>query len=290
MRKAASPERPSALEKSDKQVAMRSFILSLPVKLRRPVIVGLTVVAAFAVSLITRFCVNAEQIAFDSTWITAVYGTMGTLYSVLLAFVVAGVWQSFSNAEGAIGSEASALTDLVFLLRRVSTEKTADVRESTKSYAADVVEKWNSVTLATRENRPVEEVNIAKTYALLDAILAAKPQDEREVDAYAQALTLTETWLDARRSRLRGAQGNTAGALWPLLTSGAFVLFILHGLFVTHTWVVWVLLLVCFSFVVGLSFYLIFSLDDPPTCRMSAGPEPFKWLLKNFERTDGLGI
>jgi len=24
--------------------------------------------------------------------------------------------------------------------------------------------------------------------------------------------------------------------------------------------------------------------------RMSAGPEPFEWLLQNFERTDGLGL
>jgi|SRR5215469_3315921 len=269
---------------------MRSFILSLPVKLRRPVIVGLTVVAAFAVSLTTRACLNAEQLVADSTWIGAVYGTLGTLYSVLLAFVVAGVWQSFSSAEAAISGEANALTDLVFLLCRISTEKTAGVRESTKSYAADVVEKWNSVAVATRENRPVEEINIASSYALLDAILAAKPQDQQELGIYAQALSLTEDWLDARRSRLRGAQGNTASALWSLLVAGAFVLFILHGLFVMHSWVVWGLLLSCFSFIVGLSFYLIFSLDDPPTCRMSAGPEPFKWLLQNFDRSDGLGI
>src|SRR5215471_10364174 len=100
---------------------MRSFILSLPMKLRRPVIVGLTVVAAFVVSLATRACLNAEQLALDSTWITSVYGTLGTLYSVLLAFVVAGVWQSFSSAEAAIGSEANALTDLVFIVRHISS-------------------------------------------------------------------------------------------------------------------------------------------------------------------------
>ena len=133
-------------------------------------------------------------------------------------------------------------------------------------------------------------VNIAASYALLKAILDVKPKDERELELYAQALNLTGVWLDARRNRLRGAQGNTASALWALLIAGAFVLFAFHGLFVTHTWVVWVVLLVCFSFIVGLSFYLIFSLDDPPTCRMSAGPEPFKWLLQNFGRTDGLGV
>jgi hypothetical protein len=269
---------------------MRSFILSLPVRLRRPVIVGLTVVAAFVVALVTRACLNAEQLALDSTWITSVYGTLGTLYSVLLAFVVAGVWQNFSSAEAAINSEANSLTDLVFIIRNISTEKLTRVSDSTKSYAAAVVKQWSSVALATGESRPVEEINMAASYALLKAILDVEPKDERELALYAQVLNLTGAWLDARRNRLRGAQGNTASALWALLIAGAFVLFAFHGMFVTHTWVVWAALLLGFSFIVGLSFFLIFSLDNPTSCRMSAGPEPFEWLLQNFERTDGLGI
>ena len=269
---------------------MRSFILSLPVALRRPVIVGLTVVAAFVVALATRACLNAEQLALDSTWVTTVYGTLGTLYSVLLAFVVAGVWQSFSSAEGAISIEANALTDLVFMIRNISTGEPAQVRESSRSYATAVVGQWNSVALAASENRSVEEINMAASHALLKAILDVKPNDERELELYSQALNLTGVWLDARRNRLRGAQGNTASELWALLIAGAFVLFAFHGMFVTHTWVVWGVLLVGFSFIVGLSFFLIFSLDNPSSCRMSAGPEPFEWLLQNFERADGLGI
>ena len=50
------------------------------------------------------------------------------------------------------------------------------------------------------------------------------------------------------------------------------------------------MLLFGFSFVLGLAFYLIFSLDSPFTGRLSAGPGPFLWLLKEFDRPDGLGI
>ena len=265
---------------------MRSFILSLPAKLQPVVIIGLTVVAAFVISLVIRAGLNAQQLALDSTWITTVYGTLGTLYSVLLAFVVAGVWQSFSNAEIAVNSEANALTDLVFLIRYISTAKTAHVRESTRSYVASVVERWDLLGLATRQKTPVEEVNLATSNALLNAILDLKPEGDREMALYAQALDLTAIWLDARRNRLRSAKGNTAAALWGLLIAGAFVLFAFHGLFVTHAWAVWAILLLGFSLIVGLSFYLIFSLDSPFSGRLSAGPEPFKWLLQDFERTD----
>ena len=106
---------------------MRSFILSLPAKLQPIVIIGSTVIAAFVVSLITRACFNAQQLVLDSTWTISVYGTLGTLYSVLIAFVVTGVWQSFSAAEAAVNSEANALTDLVFLIRYISAAKTAHI-------------------------------------------------------------------------------------------------------------------------------------------------------------------
>src|SRR5215472_10108527 len=104
---------------------MRSFILSLPAKLQPVVIIGSTIVAAFAVSLLTRACFNAQRLVLDSTWTISVYGTLGTLYAVLIAFVVAGVWQSFSAAEAAVNSEANALTDLVFLVRYISAAKTS---------------------------------------------------------------------------------------------------------------------------------------------------------------------
>jgi hypothetical protein len=270
--------------------AMRSFILSLPAKLQPAVIIGSTVVAAFVISLVTRACFNEQQLAIDNDWITSVYGTLGTLYSVLIAFVVAGVWQNFRDAEAAVNTEANALTDLVFLIRYISTAKTAHVREATKSYVASVVERWDLLELATRVNRPVGEINLATSNALLNAILNVQPQGERELELYAQTLDLTGIWLDARRNRLRSAKGNTASALWGLLIAGAFVLFAFHGLFVTHGWAVWVVLLLGFSLIVGLSFYLIFSLDSPFSGRLSAGPEPFTWLLQDFERTDGLGI
>jgi len=269
---------------------MRSFILSLPLKLQPVFVIGSTVLAAFVVSLITRAGFRAQQLVLDSAWTISVYGTLGTLYAVLIAFVVTGVWQSFSAAESAVNSEANALTDLVFLIRYISTAKTAHIREAARSYVSSVVERWDLLALATRENKPVEEINIATSNALVDAILEVKPQGDRELELYAQALDLTAIWLDARRNRLRSAKGNTAGALWGLLIAGGFVLFAFHGLFVTHAWAVWAVLLLGFSLIVGLSFYLIFSLDSPFTGRLSAGPEPFVWLLQDFERTDGFGL
>jgi hypothetical protein len=57
-------------------------------------------------------------------------------------------------------------------------------------------------------------------------------------------------------------------------------------MFVTHVWAVWAGLLLGFSLIVGLAFYLIFSLDSPFSGKLCAGPEPFLWLMKSLNRAD----
>ena len=254
---------------------MRSYILSLPAKVQPVFIVASTVGAAFVVSFLTRTFFSEQQLTLDNGLTTSVYGTLGTTYAVLIAFVVSGVWQSFSDAGRAVMSEVNALTDLMVVVGSFSAEETRRIRESAKAYAQGVVERRDLMALAARDNVPTQEINLDTSSALVAAILAIKPEDAREVELYGQALDLMGIWLAARRSRLRSAEGNTAGALWGLLIAGAFVLFAFHGMFVTHEWAVWGVLLLGSSFVLGLAFYLTFSLDSPFTGRLSAGPRAF---------------
>ncbi len=265
---------------------MRSYILSLPAWLQPIVIVGSTVMAAFGVALLTQAVVKGPRLELDLGLTSAVYGTLGTIYAVLIAFVVSGVWQSFSSAEIAVSSEANALTDLVFIICQMPPERGGETRELARAYVESVVERWDALELATRGRMPVEEITLDTSFALVRSIMEIKPAEGRESTLYAEALDLTALWLDARRDRLRSAQGNTAKALWGLLIAGAFVLFAFHGMFVTHVWSVWAGLLLGFSLIVGLAFYLIFSLDSPFSGKLSAGPEPFLWLLKALDRVD----
>jgi uncharacterized protein (DUF983 family) len=106
-----------------------------------------------------------------------------------------------------------------------------------------------------------------------------EPSNAREAAVFEQALVMLNNWLDARRERLQSASGGSAAALWPLLIAGAIVLFAFHGLFVAKAAEVWAALLLGLSLVVGLSFYLIFSLDSPFTGSLSAHVGPFQWVV-----------
>ena len=129
---------------------MRSYILSLPAKLQPVVIIGSTVAAAFLVSFLTRMFFTDQQLALDNGLTTSVYGTLGTTYAVLIAFVVSGVWQSFSDAGSAVKREANALTDLTFVVSSFSGEATVRIRESARAYVQGVVERWDLLALAAQ--------------------------------------------------------------------------------------------------------------------------------------------
>src|SRR5271169_2225833 len=122
---------------------MRSYILSLPAKLQPVVIIGSTVAAAFAVSLLTRMLFKVPQLELDSALTSSVYGTLGTTYAVLIAFVVTGVWQSFSKAGAAVNCEANALTDLLVVVDHIAVDRTGKTREAVKKYVQSVLERWD---------------------------------------------------------------------------------------------------------------------------------------------------
>lgn len=114
---------------------------------------------------------------------------------------------------------------------------------------------------------------------LIDEIQTIQPVDARDNVIFSHTLTLLTKWLDARRTRITISKGNIAKALWPMLAAGALVLFAFHGLFIFENPILWITLLFFFSSIIGLSFYLIFTLDCPFGGFPIVDIGPFKWVL-----------
>ncbi len=152
------------------------------------------------------------------------------------------------------------------------------------TYATEVIAEWQALAGVARGAVAPEDLSYEATMALLHAVQFLKPADDRETVVFEQALVTLNSWLDARRKRLQSARGGGATALWPLLIAGALVLFAFHGLLVARSTEVWAALLLGLSAVVGLAFYLIFSLDSPFTGSLSAHVGPFQWVVISCQR------
>lgn len=260
---------------------IRPFLLALPERLQIVIIVGATVAAAFAAAIATRALFDIHQLTADIGLTTAVYGVLGTIYAILLAFVVSGIWQNFSKALTTVHAEADALMGLVHITEAFPQEHSKEVSSVVLTYAQMTIdEEWHTLAGVARGSVAPDEIIADPAMALMHTVQSLEPLNDREVALFQQALVMLNNWLDARRERLQSAIGGNAAALWPLLIAGAIVLFALHGLFVAKATEVWGALLLGLSLVVGISFYLIFSLDSPFTGTISAHVDPFRWVVK----------
>lgn len=268
---------------------MRTFILSQSGKLQALFIIGMTVILAFASAIFCSLFFDTHQLATNTDLISSVYEVMGTVYAILLTFTLWGVWQNFTEANNSVQNEAYALLDLVHVLETSIDTKKTTLRKAALAYSTLVVEReWPTLKNFTDTLINLREHNNCASLEVIHAVQNMDPQSEREGIIFGQTLTLLTRWLDARRTRILIARGNSAKALWPLLFTGAFVLFAFHGLFVAKTLAIWAALLFGTSLVIGVTFYLIFSLDCPFSGSLCIDSEPFALTIDLLKTTPNL--
>ncbi len=254
---------------------MRAFILSLPGKIQAVFIIGMIITFAFAAATLCGLFFDEHQLVTNTDLISSVYQVMGTVYAILLTFTLWGVWQNFTEAGASVQNEAYALLDLVHMLDTLN-KKNQDLREAVFTYAKFVIEQeWSALKNFTNSIINLREQNHNAAQNIIHLVQKIALENETNSVMFDQILSLLTRWLDARRTRILIARGDSAKAIWPLLFTGAFVLFSFHGLFVAKTLGIWITLLFGTSLVIGVTFYLIFSLDCPFMGSLSIDSEPF---------------
>lgn len=255
---------------------MRHFILFLPAKLQPIVIICLTILFAFACAIFCGAFFDVHQLVTNTDLISSVYEVMGTVYAILLTFTLWGVWQHFIEAGTSVQNEAYALLDLVHMIEYSSDDNHKQIGQTALTYLNVVInDEWPALKSTRKDCINYREHSHTEALAIIRAVQHIVPTDKRESVIFNQTLGLLTRWMDARRTRILIARGNSARALWPLIMIGALVLFGFHGLFVANTIAIWSTLLFGFSLVIGVTFYLIFSLDCPFSGSLSIDFTPF---------------
>lgn len=260
---------------------MRVFLLSLPAALQLFLIVLGTIIVAFASASLIYFLFGSLELIPKAGLITAIYTVLGTIYAVLLAFSVSGVWQNYCESDLAVTAEAAALTDLLHTVEASVSENAETIRAIAIDYLSSVIAiEWPMLSKGNNEAiMSPKSPTFILTMRLVHEVQSIRPQSARDNVIFSHALTLLIKWLDARRKRIMLSKGNIAKSLWPVLIAGAFIIFGFHGMFIVENMILWSTLLFFFSGVIGFAFYLIFTLDAPFTGAPFVSSSPFNWAL-----------
>src|SRR5262245_53765455 len=169
--------------------------------------------------LLVRRRINHAALARYNNVASAVFSIVGTLFTVLLAFVVIVVWESRDKADERAALEAGILGDLMRDAGLFPDPERTELRNELREYGQAVIdEEWPAMVKGESSSHVWDVLN-----RLFESFSRLKPTIPREVNFHSQMLTRLNELSDHRRLRLLSADSKVPPLLWAVLIIGALI-------------------------------------------------------------------
>jgi hypothetical protein len=236
------------------------------------------IVPAVAASLLglyaVRACVGDSQVLKGSSEAAGNYlQTLGTIYAVLLAFVVFVVWQQFNEARANVEREANELLDLARTAKGLPDEIRRPLFEEVDRYVGLATgREWDA--MATGEEGAFEE-GARVLDRIWDLLVAYEPCSECHKSLYGEALARFNDLSDTRTVRISSALLRIPLSLRMLLYGGAAMTVTSMYLLEVASPTVHALMTAALAGAVSHLLYIVGDLDDSFAGDWQISREPF---------------
>src|SRR3982751_3721382 len=133
---------------------MPRWILTL---LRLTPVVALVSIASVAGLVVFRMVAPIDEMREASNELGNYLQTVGSIYAVLLAFVVFVVWGQFNDARGYLDREATALVDLHRTASGLPTASRKEIQSGLRAYVDAVLrDEWPA--MASRDEAAIDRI------------------------------------------------------------------------------------------------------------------------------------
>ena len=181
----------------------------------------LTIVVAEAGLWLARYLIDGAELRPDADVVGNYLQTLGTIYAVLLAFVVFVVWSQFNDARGCVEREANEVLDLYRTAKGFPDGPRKGVHQLLRTYVETVLTReWSAMA---HDDDKVLAQNSAVLDAVWDILQGFEPESECHSTLYAEVLARFNDLSDTRTNRLSSARLRIPLALRILLHTGAFL-------------------------------------------------------------------
>ena len=142
--------------------------------------------------------------------------TLGTIYAVLLAFVVFVVWTQANDARRLVERQADELADVLRVARALGGPASSALLAAARAYARQVADhEWPLLAAGGSCPRAAELFD-----GMWSALAAAEPATAREEALFAEAVSRFSEVGDARADLIHAGRVRLPALLWLLLLSG----------------------------------------------------------------------
>jgi len=246
-----------------------------------PAVLGSTVFSIAGLCA-AHACLDDQALLAAREAIGSSLQTLGSVYAVLLAFVVFVVWQQFNEARAHIEREANELLDLGRTATGLPPEVRQPMLEHIESYVALATgREWEA--MAARDERNFDEGTrlLDRLWALL---VAYEPCSECHKSLYGEALARFNDLSDTRTIRIASSLLRIPRALRMLLYFGALMTVASMYLLAVPSALVHALMTGALAGAISHLLYVIGDLDDCFAGDWAISREPFLRVRRYLAR------
>jgi Protein of unknown function (DUF4239) len=180
-------------------------------------ILGLSILIVLLGLYLVRRTVGVERLKTNHEVAGFIIGIVGTIYAVLLAFIVIVEWEKHSQASTIVATEANVLGDLSRMAERLSAEQRKAVLTELVDYSQSVADdEWPLLAKGDSSDKTSTLLNqLWKNY-----VIDQNPQTPVEAALYSESLRRVNDLSDSRRLRINASRDSLPQILWILLIGG----------------------------------------------------------------------
>lgn len=252
----------------------QKLILNVPPVLLGTIIVLSAVILSVAGLLIMRRFIPHQKLKLHNDVAGFMFGTLGVIYAVLLAFTVIIVWETFDNASSIVEKEASFLADLYRDAEAFQEPFRKEVNNLFLEYGkAIVTDEWKTMSRGEK-SRLVQEIQ-DKIWTHYTSYL---PKNLTEEVFFRESVDKLNELCELRRQRLMESLNGVDTILWFVLIVSGIITIVFTFFFGTENLRAQIIMTSLLAIVISLILFTILEFDYPFTGNLSVSPEPFKHL------------
>jgi hypothetical protein len=240
------------------------------------------VIACVAVALLGQYIVNKvvkiDVLEKHHSAGEAMMGVVGTLFSVLLGFMVASAMGKYQDAQTYSQLEASNVASVFRIARGLSDEDRPRIRTLCRQYVDDVINsEWPKMAQGVKINH-----GWVVYQELWESVVSAVPENDRQNNLQ-QGLIASMTDLgENRRERILLSETTTPNALWIIIASGALITVAFTYIFASQFPRVQGFMTTLVASAMALNIWLLSAYSYPFTGELAIQPKMFILLKESI--------
>jgi hypothetical protein len=240
------------------------------------IMVGAAVLSAGGVLVVHR-SISHHRLKSHNDITGPIFGTIGVVYAVLLAFVMVMVWQKFNRIQTSTETEIYCLADLAADAEPFEPSFRQKVRAQVGAYAKIMIEEWDMLARGNVNPAAYRALeNLVKLYG------GYSPRNETEKVFFQESIGEINKIMELRMTRITEGRTGTHPMLWFVLIIGGVITIMFTVFFGSDSLRAKILMATLLAVSIALVLYAILDFSCPFAGNASMSLESARNLLMNL--------